>query len=148
MTAPVRAFSAAELAALGELAARLNRVLSQLAAALSAVQLERDRLLDDLARRAPLLRAVPPGPFTHVGQIVRWLRETAGLTRRQLEYETGVAHSTIRNFEAARHRPTVSILHKLMRHPSMASLPEMAEQAGLSLRPQSPRIKEPGTARC
>ena len=141
MTAPAKGFASAELAELAELSARLNRVLSQLTEVLITAQLERDRLLDELARRTPTRCKAPPGPFTHVGQIVRWLRETAGLTRGQLEYETGVADSTIRNIETVRHRPTVSILRKLLRHPSMVSLPEMANQAGLSLRPRSPHRK-------
>ena len=148
MTAPAKGFASAELAELAELSARLNRVLSQLTEALSAVQLERDRLLDALARRFRTPHAVPPGPFTHIGQLVRWLRETAGLTRSQLECETGVARSTIRNLETARHRPTVSILRKLLRHPSMASLPGMAKQAGLSLRPRSHLPDGSGAARC
>lgn len=148
MTAPAKGFAAAELAELAELSARLNRVLSQLTEALSAAQLERDRLLDALARRPPIPHVISPGPFTHICQVVRWLREAAGLTRSQLACETGVAHSTIRNLETARHRPTVSILRKLLRHPAMASLPEMAKQAGLSLRPRShiPEGKE--AARC
>ena len=129
--------AAAELAELQELTAQLNRLLPQLAAALSAAQLERDRLLEEIKRRPSLRRRVPPGPFTHIGQVVRWLREAAGLTRQQLEYETGIADTTIRNIEMARHRPTVASMRKLLRHPAMSSLPEMAKQAGLSLRPRN-----------
>lgn len=136
MTKP-NGIAAGELTELQEIIDQLNRLLPQLASALSAAQLERDRLLEEL-KRCPMPRCrMPPDPFTHIGQVVRWLREAAGLTRQQLEYETGIADTTIRNIEMARHRPTVASMRKLLRHPAMASLPEMAKQAGLSLRPRS-----------
>jgi len=47
--------------------------------------------------------------------------------------ETGIAASAIRNIGTARHRPTWSIRHKLLRPPAMALIPRMARQAGLSL---------------
>lgn len=72
-------------------------------------------------------------PVSTLGALVRELREAAGLTRQNLQDQIGVAASTIRNFETGRHAPTAWTLRRLMKSPAMASLPELAEQAGLAL---------------
>lgn len=72
-------------------------------------------------------------PAPTLGTLVRELREAAGLTRQQLQDQIGVAASTIRSFEMGRHEPAAWTLRRLMKSPAMADLPELAEQAGLSL---------------
>lgn len=121
------------VAELLDLVERLSRLVPKLTEALTAAQLERDKLLCELARQATKSRAVRPRPFTHLGDIVRWLREAAGLTRRQLEAQTGIADSTVRNIETNRHKLTATTLRKLLAHATMAPLPELAKEAGLSL---------------
>ncbi len=68
-----------------------------------------------------------------LGTQVRELREAAGLTRQQMEAQTGVGASTIRNFETGKHKPTAWMLRRLMKLPAMIDLLELAEQAGLAL---------------
>ena len=133
MTKVRRRRAASELAALTALTSRLSRLLSQVAEILSSSQCEW-HLSQKITHRAPMGRRVPPDPFNHIGQLARWLREAAGLTRQELQFETGIAASTIRNIELARHRPTKSTRRKLLRHPAMALLPGMARQAGLSFK--------------
>ncbi len=130
MTQVRRGLVASELAALTALTARLSQLLSQVAEMLSALQSE----LHPSQKIASMGCRVPPGPFNHIGQIARWLREAGGLTRLELQFETGIAASTIRNIELARHRPTRSSRRKLLRHPAMTLLPGLARQAGLSFR--------------
>ena len=75
----------------------------------------------------------PIQPAPTLGTLGRELREAAGVTRQQLEAQTGVGASTIRNFETGKHKPTAWMLRRLMKSPAMLSLPELAEQAGLAL---------------
>lgn len=72
-------------------------------------------------------------PAHTLGTLVRELREAAGLTRQQMEAQTGVGASTIRSFETGRHKPTARMLRRLMKSPAMIDLPELAEQVGLAL---------------
>jgi hypothetical protein len=127
------AIAASELAELLDLAERLGRLLPRLAEALAAAQRERETLLCELTTRAPRRWAAPPGRFPHLGAIVRWLRQAAGLTRAQLEVQTGLPESTILKIETARRQLTASTLRKLLAHPAMAALPEWAQAAGLPL---------------
>ncbi len=133
MTASATGIAASELAELLDLVERLGRLMPRLAGALAAAQRERDTILCELATRAPKRWAAPPGPFPHVGAIVRWLREGAGLTRAQLAAQTGLSKSSIRNIEMARYPLTAATLDKLLAHPAMAALPEWARAAGLPL---------------
>lgn len=68
-----------------------------------------------------------------LGAIIRRLRQDAGLTRKQLQAETRVAASTIRNCEMCRHRITEWTLSRLLAHPSMRELPALAAAEGLKL---------------
>jgi hypothetical protein len=52
-----------------------------------------------------------------------------------MEAQTRVGVSTIRSFETGRHKPTALMLRRLMKSPAMIDLPELAEQAGLTLDP-------------
>lgn len=89
---------------------------------------ERDLLVATLSPAAPASMKVK-----HVGEIVRSLREHAGLTRHELGAQTGLADSTIRNLETDRHRATQDTLRKLLRAGCMRPLPERAKQSGFSL---------------
>lgn len=76
----------------------------------------------------------PAPPFKRIGDVVRHLRELAGITRQELQAQTGVNASTIRNIEMGRHVPTRATIRKLLQHPAMASLPRLARAAGLKWR--------------
>jgi DNA-binding XRE family transcriptional regulator len=129
--------AAAEIAELLDLVDRLSRLVPKLAAALSVAAKEQDQLRWELTNRAIVLREAHPGHFTHFGQLVRWLRETAELTRLQLQAQTGISAPTIRNIEKNRHKLTAATLRKLLAHPAMATLLERAKVAGLSLGPRT-----------
>ena len=89
----------------------------------------------------PPASAAPPAPeappqvpqSVHVGQVVRCLREASGLTRLDLQRQTGVSVGAICHLETGRHRPTAWTLRKLLRAVCMRGLPELAAQAGLEL---------------
>jgi len=143
MTGGATGIAASELAEFVDLVERLRRLVPHLTAALSAAQREREELLCELAKRGPARRARHPGLFTHLGQIVRWLRESAFLTRSQLEAQTGISAPTIRNIEKNRHKLTAATLRKLLAHPAMVALPERARQAGFPLGRGNPRGAKP-----
>lgn len=75
--------------------------------------------------------------WRQLGQELRQWRERAGLTRSQLSALTGIADSTIRNYETGRHRPTINTLHRLctvaaLRRDSDEASPEaLAEAKGV-----------------
>ena len=143
MTRGDTGIAATELAEFVTLVERLSRLVPKWAEALSAATLERDQLRDELAQRVTKRRTAHPWPFTHLGQIVRWLRESAGLTRSQLEAQTGISAPTIRNIEKNRHKLTAATLRKLLAHPAMAALPARAREAGLPLGRGNPRRAKP-----
>lgn len=138
MTCGATEIAGPELEELLDLVERLRRLVPKLTRALSVAVLERDQLRCEPVMRETKLRAAHPWPFTHLGQIVRWLREAADLTRSQLESQTGISTSTIRNIEKSRHQFTAATLRKLLAHPAMATLPERAKEAGLPLGRRSP----------
>lgn len=53
------------------------------------------------------------------GLALRQRREAAGLTREQLSSLAGIAHTTLRNIETGRHRPTARILRRLVAVPAL-----------------------------
>ena len=75
--------------------------------------------------------------WRQLGQELRQWRERSGLTRAQLSALTGIADSTIRNYETGRHRPTINTLHRLctvaaLRRDSDEASPEaLAEAKGV-----------------
>jgi hypothetical protein len=77
---------------------------------------------------APTVPAVP-----HIGDLIRNLREAAGLTRQQLAAQTGVQDGAIRAVEMGRHRLSRGIYDRLMRSPALARLPQLAKNAGIPL---------------
>ena len=143
MTRGTTGIAAPELAELLGLVERLRRLVPQFTEALSAAARELDQLRCELAKRTTKRRTAPPGPFTHLGQIVRWLREEAGLTRSQMEAQTGISAPTIRNIEKNRHKLTAATMRKLLAHPAMAALPARAREAGLPLGRGNPRRAKP-----
>ena len=76
----------------------------------------------------------------HLGELARELRQAAGLARRQLAADTGLSDMTIINFEFARRLPTKDTLDRLLAHPALAQLVEMALNEGIAvrLRPEPP----------
>jgi len=56
-----------------------------------------------------------PTDLQEFGGAVRKVSEQAGLTRVQLSERAGIAPSTIRNIETARHQPTAIIRARLLR---------------------------------
>ena len=74
-----------------------------------------------------------PRRAQHLGDLVRRLREDAGLLRRELAEQTGLALETLQRFETARLSLSRQELLGLLLHPSMATLPDRAKESGLSL---------------
>ena len=77
----------------------------------------------------------PPTPplAETIGSICRDLRQGAGVTRRQMAAQTGLAVTTISNLEMSRLLPTPDMVRKLLKSPALADLPARAKAAGLSL---------------
>lgn len=77
-------------------------------------------------------------PQRHLGELVRLLREAAGLTRRQLGDAIGLSAMTLTNLEFQRNLPTRDTMDRLLAHPSMARLVEWALNEGIAieLRPE------------
>ena len=82
-----------------------------------------------MSGQTPQAPAKPP----YLGELIRRLREAAGLTRSQFEKETGVSALVLRRLELNRDLPTAGTIRRLLPHPSMADLPARAKAAGLSL---------------
>ena len=74
-----------------------------------------------------------PRPAPTIGSICRDLRQAAGVSRAQMEAQTGVAHRTIRDLETGRLLPTPDLIRRLLTAPALADLPALAKAAGLSL---------------
>ena len=74
-----------------------------------------------------------PRQAQHLGDLVRRLREDAGLLRRELAEQTGLTIATLQSFETNRVSLSREDLLRLLLHSSMATLPERAKESGLSL---------------
>lgn len=59
--------------------------------------------------------------WQNAGRELRERRERAGLTRAALSALTGIADSTIRNYETGRHRPRSDTLHRVLVLPALQS---------------------------
>lgn len=70
---------------------------------------------------------------THVGRLIRELREVAGLLRTQLAQEAGLSAVALRNVELERYEVTPAMLRRLLKHPSMQTLSELARCEGITL---------------
>lgn len=73
--------------------------------------------------------------FAHAGEICRYLREAADLTRNEMSDSTGVAASTIRNLETRRHVASAWTWSRLLAHPAMADFGRFAAESGLKVPP-------------
>jgi len=76
-----------------------------------------------------------------LGELARLLREASGLTRRQLGDAVGLSEMSVKNFELGRCIPTRDTLNRLLAHPALERLVEMAEAEGIAvkLRPDPPQ---------
>lgn len=86
--------------------------------------------------------AADAGDPGHAGELVRWLRENAGLLRSELGQQTGLSVAILRNLERGM-SAAPQIWRALLAHPSMAELPEMAKQAGIPLEVRVRRGRPP-----
>lgn len=68
----------------------------------------------------------------HLGELARCLREAAGLTRKKLAADVGISDMSILNFEFSRRLPTADTLNRLLAHPSMSRLIELALVEGIA----------------
>ena len=84
----------------------------------------------------------PRPRWRRIGDIVRVLRENAGLIRRDVAEAVGIAPETLRNLEVGRHAPTGATWTRLLAHPALRDLPQLAAEAGLELPLPVP---DPGT---
>ena len=86
--------------------------------------------------------AADAGDPRHAGELVRQLREDAGLLRSELGQQTGLSVAILRNLERGM-SAAPQIWRALLAHPSMAELPEMAKQAGIPLEVRLRRGRPP-----
>lgn len=81
--------------------------------------------------------AMPPKkrrhPRRHLGELARLLREASGLTRRELAEQVGLSDMSLLNFEFSRRLPTADTLNRILRHPAMAGLVELALSEGVAM---------------
>lgn len=75
----------------------------------------------------------PPRTYRHLGEIVRALREDAELIRREVALAVGIAPETLRNLEMGRHAATGWTWHRLLQHPAIQDLPQIAQEAGFEV---------------
>ncbi len=126
-------------AQVAELRARLWRMAGAHAGPLVARTIERHwRTLREFVRwcvAKRLLNKDPlgPRPVEHLGELVRQLRQDAGILRRDLASAIGLSLQTLGRFETGRLGLTRAQLLRLLRHPCMARLPDRAKAAGLLL---------------
>ena len=126
-------------AQVAELRARLWRTAGAHASPLVVRTLERHwRTMREFVRwcfAERLLNKDPfgPRPVEHLGELVRRLRQDAGMSRRELARAIGLSLNTLGRFEIGRLRLTRAQLLRLLRHPCMARLPDRAKAAGLLL---------------
>ncbi len=74
-----------------------------------------------------------PPKFYLVGEVVKHLRVTAGLSRAELASRTGLAQATIQSIERSKRPPHRSTIAKLQRASAMKQLLELCSAAGLML---------------
>ena len=74
-----------------------------------------------------------PPKFYLVGEVVKHLRVTAGLSRAELASRTGLAQATIQSIERSKRPPHRSTIQKLQRASAMNQLLELCSAAGLLL---------------
>ena len=71
-------------------------------------------------------------PAHHAGELARRLRETEGLERSEMTAQTGLTATEIRALEIGLDSAPKT-WRALLGHPAMEGLPEMAQQAGITL---------------
>ena len=83
--------------------------------------------------------SVPPSvgdgvpKFWTIGEVIKHLRVTAGLSRAELASRTGLAQATIQSIERSKRPPHRSTIQKLQRASAMNQLLELCSAAGLLL---------------
>lgn len=74
------------------------------------------------------------GPkYAHLGEVVRVLRQAAGLTRMQLGRGTKLGEHTVKAIEMRRHLPTRAQLDRLLAAPAMADLLALCDLEGVKV---------------
>ena len=74
-----------------------------------------------------------PGRAAHLGELVRTLREAAGLTRLAFGSLARLNAAELRSIETGRRPPSAQELRRIMQQPAMNGLEALAEKAGLVL---------------
>ena len=80
--------------------------------------------------RAPFNRRDLLTAYATLGELIRHLRVTAGLTRRALGGQTDLTEITMRFIETGRREPHPTTLKKLLRSSAMKNLFQLALAAG------------------
>ena len=84
----------------------------------------------------PTPTAAPTVPrFLTVGEVIKHLRVSAGLSRKELASRTEVAQETIQSIEQGKRPPHRSTIEKLQRSAAMAQLVALCDAAKLPLPP-------------
>ena len=74
-----------------------------------------------------------PPKFYLVGEVIKHLRVTAGISRAELANRTGLAQVTIQSIERGKRPPHPSTVQKLQRATAMQRLVQLCSEAGLLL---------------
>ena len=74
-----------------------------------------------------------PAKVPTVGELVRDLRQGAGLTRRIFGEQTKLGELMIKSVETGRIKLTVEQRQRILRHPAMRDLAALASTAGLKM---------------
>ena len=76
--------------------------------------------------------------FGHLGEVVMYLRQTAGLTRAEFGEQTKLGAPVVKAFETGKLRLSVEALQRILRHPAMAEAHRLAQGAGIKPRDPAP----------
>lgn len=93
----------------------------------------RDFLLWCVQQRLLTTNPLEPRLPRHLGEVVRRLRQEAGLSHQDLAEQTELPLGTLRSFESSRASLRREELLRLLHHPEMARLPDEAKAAGIPL---------------
>lgn len=69
--------------------------------------------------------------FAHLGAVVMWLRQTAGLSRKAFASAVRLSDSDLKAFECGKRLCTVEQRQRILRHPAMADAHRLATEAGI-----------------
>ena len=71
--------------------------------------------------------------FLHLGAVVMWLRQTAGLSRKEFSSAVRLSDVELKAFECRKRLLTVEQRQRILRHPVIADAHRLATESGIEL---------------